>query len=54
MYSINENGTLNNYASMPKMYYAQYPSLEQQRKYALQAACAFLLVTFLVLTAFAV
>ncbi|MCU0540900.1 MAG: ssl1498 family light-harvesting-like protein [Oscillatoriaceae cyanobacterium Prado104] len=54
MYTTNENGTLNNYAGTPKMYYAEYPSPEQQRKYAFQGACAVLLVTFLMLTAFAV
>jgi hypothetical protein len=53
MYTTNENGTLNNYAVVPKMSYAQYPSPEQQRQYALQGAGAVLLVTFLVLTAFA-
>jgi hypothetical protein len=39
---------------MPKMYRADYPSPEQQRKYVIQGACAVLLVTFLMLTAFAI
>ena len=53
MYTSNENGTLNNYAILPKMSYAPYPSVEQQRRYALQGAGAVLLVTLLMLTAFA-
>ena len=53
MYTSNENGTLNNYAILPKMSYAQYPSAEQQCQYALQGAGAVLLVTLLMLTAFA-
>jgi hypothetical protein len=52
MYTTDENGTLNNYAIQPKIFYAQYPSPKQQRQYALQGAGAVLLVTFLVLTAF--
>ncbi|MGE5660459.1 MAG: photosystem II assembly protein Psb34 [Actinomycetota bacterium] len=53
MYTTNENGLLNNYAIQPKMSYAEYPSAEQQRRYALQGAGAVLLVTVLILTAFA-
>ncbi|MEG4279131.1 ssl1498 family light-harvesting-like protein [Microcoleus sp. MON1_C1] len=53
MYTTDENGTLNNYAVVPKISYAEYPSPDQQRRYALQGAGAVLLVTFLVLTAFA-
>ena len=53
MYTTNENGTLNNYAVLPKMSYAEYPSPEQQRRYALQGAGAVLLVALLMLTAFA-
>ena len=52
MYTSNENGTLNNYAILPKMSYAQYPLAEQQCKYALQYPGAVLLVTLLMLTAF--
>ncbi|WP_204105541.1 MULTISPECIES: ssl1498 family light-harvesting-like protein, partial [Spirulina sp. CCY15215] len=40
--TTNENGVLNNYSSEPEMYYAQYPSPEQQERYALQGAIAFL------------
>ncbi len=53
MYTTNKDGTLNNYAILPKMSYAPYPSAEQQRRYALQGAGAVLLVTLLMLTAFA-
>ncbi len=53
MYTINEEGLLNVYASEPEMYYAEYPSPRQQRQYALQAAFATLLVTALILTSLA-
>lgn len=53
MYTTNEEGILNNYAIEPKMSYSEYPSLEQQRRYALQGAVAVLLVTSLILIAFA-
>ncbi|HIK08420.1 MAG TPA: ssl1498 family light-harvesting-like protein [Trichormus sp. M33_DOE_039] len=52
--TINENGILNNYAKEPEMYYATYPSQEQQRSYASQAAYATLLVATLVLVALGV
>jgi hypothetical protein len=54
MYTINEEGLLNNYATEPPVYFAEFPSLEQQQNYALQGAVAALLVVFTVLTAFAV
>jgi hypothetical protein len=46
--TTNENGILNNYAAEPNLYYAAYPSPEQQRAYALQGAIATLFVTTLV------
>lgn len=52
--TTNENGVLNNYPQETKMYPAEYPSLEQQRNYTLQGAMAVLLITVLLLTAFAV
>lgn len=52
--TINENGILNNYANEPKMYYANYPTPEQQRSYAWQGAYATLLVTTLILVALGV
>jgi hypothetical protein len=54
MYTRNEEGLLNNYATEPAVYFAEYPSPEQQQRYALQGAIAVLLVTLTVLTAFAV
>ncbi|BAY12057.1 photosystem II assembly protein Psb34 [Calothrix sp. NIES-2098] len=52
--TINEDGILNNYANEPEVYYASYPSNEQQRSYSFQAGIATLLVTALVLVAFGV
>ncbi|MBW4485131.1 MAG: ssl1498 family light-harvesting-like protein [Tildeniella torsiva UHER 1998/13D] len=49
-----DNGILNNYAVEPEMYFASYPSPEQQKGYALQAAIATLFVTGLVLVTLAV
>ncbi len=54
MYTRNEEGLLNNYATEPAVYFAEYPSIEQQQRYALQGAIAVLLVTLTMLTAFAV
>jgi hypothetical protein len=53
MYTVNEEGLLNNYAVEPAVYYAEFPSPEQQSRYALQAAIAALFVTALVLVGFA-
>ncbi|MBD2664619.1 hypothetical protein B6N60_03958 [Richelia sinica FACHB-800] len=47
--TINEEGILNNYATEPEMYFAEYPSPEQQGRYALQGGLAVLFVTTLVL-----
>jgi len=52
--TVDEQGRLNNYATEPKMYLTEYPSPEKQQQYALQAAMAVLLVSTLLLTAFAV
>ncbi len=52
--TINENGILNNYATEPQLYYAEYPSQEMQNRYKFQAAVATLLVTAVVLVAFGV
>jgi hypothetical protein len=54
MYTTNEEGILNNYATEPAVYYAQSPSREQQQQYAFQGAIAILFVTLTLLTAFAV
>jgi hypothetical protein len=52
--TTDDRGILNNYATEPRMYYAEYPSQEQKRRYALQGAVAFLLVTLTILTAIGV
>ncbi len=54
MKTINESGLFNNYASEPSVYFATYPSLEQQQQYALQAAIASLVVVAATLIAFSV
>ena len=52
--TIDETGRLNNYAVEPEMYFASYPSPEQQQRYMLQGGLATLLVTALVFITFAV
>jgi hypothetical protein len=52
--TINESGLLNNYATEPQLYVAEYPNQEMQNRYKLQAAFATLLVTTLILVAFGV
>ncbi|EKQ67179.1 hypothetical protein OsccyDRAFT_5006 [Leptolyngbyaceae cyanobacterium JSC-12] len=54
MRTINEEGLLNNYASEPAIYYAEFPSEYQQRQYLWQGAVATLFVAALVLTAISV
>jgi len=54
MYTTNEDGVLNNYAVEPKVYFAAYPSSEQQHRYTVQAAIAASLVVLSLLTAFSV
>ncbi len=54
MYTTNEDGVLNNYAAEPKVYFAEYPSPEQQQRYTFQAAIAFGLVVLSLLTALSV
>lgn len=52
--TVNEQGILNNYSTEPEVYYAGFPSPEQQNRYALQGGLATLFVTALVLVACAV
>ncbi|MFQ4144582.1 photosystem II assembly protein Psb34 [Chlorogloeopsis sp. ULAP02] len=52
--TTDERGILNNYANEPKMYCAAYPSVEQQRRYTIQAGVAAFFVTALVVVAFVV
>ena len=47
-----DNGTLNNYAVEPKMTYAEYPAVWEQKRYLQQGAIATLLVTALVSVSF--
>ena len=54
MYTVNEEGILNNYAVEPPVYFAEYPSVDQQQRYLFQGAVAILLVSSLILTALAV
>lgn len=54
MYTTNEEGILNNYATEPAIYYAEYPSVDQQRQYAFQGAVAVLFVATTILMALAV
>ncbi len=54
MYTTDETGVLNNYAIEPKISYAEYPSVAEQKKYAFQGAIATLFVSCLVITALVV
>jgi hypothetical protein len=49
-----DNGTLNNYAVEPKISYAEYPAVYEQRRYVIQGAIAAIFVTACVLVSFAV
>ena len=49
-----DNGTLNNYAVEPKISYAEYPAVYEQRRYFFQGAIAAIFVTACVLVSFAV
>jgi hypothetical protein len=52
--TVNEDGILNNYATEPQMYYAEYPSVEQQRRYVQLGGVAALLISSLILMAVSV
>ena len=54
MQTYSEHGILNNYATEPAVYFAEFPSPEQKQKYAFQAAITGLFVAFTVLTALSV
>ncbi|MEM9090868.1 MAG: ssl1498 family light-harvesting-like protein [Cyanobacteria bacterium P01_F01_bin.53] len=45
--TTDETGRLNNYATEPQMYFASYPSPEQQRSYLVQGGIATALVVSL-------
>lgn len=53
-YVIDDEGIINNYATEPDMWLANYPSPEQQKRYIFLGAGATLLITFTLLTTFAV
>lgn len=53
-YTTDDRGILNNYAAEPAIYFAEYPSDQQQQRYAFQGAVAFLFVALTILTALAV
>jgi hypothetical protein len=52
--TVNEEGLLNNYAPKASIYYAEYPAVWEQRRYALQGAIATLFVGLLILTSLSV
>jgi hypothetical protein len=52
--TVDEKGILNNYAPKVAVYYCEYPTVWEQRRYMLQGALAIAFVSFLVLTALGV
>jgi hypothetical protein len=52
--TVNEDGVLNNYATEPQVYCAEYPAIWEQRQYAIQSVFATLIVSSLILVAFSV
>jgi hypothetical protein len=52
--TVDQEGLVNNYAVMPQVYLADFPSPAQARKYAFQGAFALLFFASLIFTAFAV
>ncbi|HEY9668331.1 MAG TPA: ssl1498 family light-harvesting-like protein [Coleofasciculaceae cyanobacterium] len=52
--TVNEDGVLNNYAPSTPIYYAEYPAVWEQQRYAVQGALATLFVGLLILTSLAV
>ena len=52
--TVDQEGLSNNYAVEPTMYAAVFPSPEQARQYALQAAAAAVLIVGLIVTSAAV
>jgi len=53
-YTVDDEGITNNYALEPAMSLAEYPSPEQQQRYALQGAVAILFVALTLWSALAV
>lgn len=54
MTRVDEYGVLNSYANEPNVYFAQYPSAEQRRRYFQQGGLASLVVSLTILIAFSV
>lgn len=52
--TVNEEGILNNYAPETEIYYAPYPAVWEQKRYALTGVVATLFVGLLILTSLAV
>ncbi len=52
--STDENGILNNFATEPKMYHAEYPSPKQQKRYIAYGVASILLVALTIFTAVAI
>jgi hypothetical protein len=52
--TTDENGILNNFASEPKMYLAESPTEQQQRRYIFQGVIGILIIAASMLTAFVV
>jgi hypothetical protein len=52
--TVNEDGILNNYAPKAAVYYAEYPAVWEQRRYALQGAFATVFVGLMIVVAFSV
>ena len=53
-YTVDDEGIINNYATEPNMYLANYPSPEQQKRYIFLGAGAILLVVIALMMAFSV
>ncbi len=53
-YVIDDEGIINNYATEPDMYMANFPSPKQQKRYVFLGVGAMLLISITLLTAFAV
>ncbi|MGB0563802.1 MAG: photosystem II assembly protein Psb34 [Spirulinaceae cyanobacterium] len=49
--TMNPDGQLNNYPVEPQMYFAEFPSVWQQRRYLQQGAAALALVATLIFIA---
>lgn len=53
-YTVDDEGLIDTYTIEPAMYFAEYPTPEQQRRYVFQGAMAALLVILTLFLAFSV